>query len=80
MNPKLLLKMIFIIAMLMLLVIMGMNNRQIVDLSMPPLFKSHRMPAAIMYIGFFGLGVISGAILSAGGGGSKRSAKSKADK
>ena len=54
MNPKLLLKTIFVIAILSLLVIMGMNNRQDVDLSMPPLLqKTQKDPAALMYFGFF---------------------------
>ena len=34
---KLILKTIFLVAVLLLLVIMGMNNRQPVELSMPPL-------------------------------------------
>ncbi len=75
MNTKLLLKTIFLIAILLLLVIMGMNNRQTVDLSMPPVLpKTQRLPAAIMYFGFFGVGVLSGTLLTAGkkGGGSSR--------
>ena len=40
MNPKLLLKTIFVIAILSLLVIMGMNNRQDVELSMPPMLAT----------------------------------------
>ncbi|HYG34594.1 MAG TPA: hypothetical protein VEC99_07420 [Clostridia bacterium] len=81
MNTKLLLKTIFLIAVLVLLVIMGMNNRQIVTLSMPPILpKAQKMPAAIMYIGFFGLGVLSGTILTAGSKGGKSGGKSKSDK
>jgi uncharacterized integral membrane protein len=78
MNPKLLLKTIFVIAILSLLVIMGMNNRQNVDLSMPPLLKNKlSAPAALMYFGFFAVGVITGTIMIAGSG--KRGSKSKAD-
>ncbi|HEY2082345.1 MAG TPA: hypothetical protein VGI88_06130 [Verrucomicrobiae bacterium] len=78
MNPKLLLKTIFVIAILSLLVIMGMNNRQDVELSMPPLLKkTEKVPAALMYFGFFAVGVITGTIMIAGGG--KRGGKSKAD-
>ena len=78
MNPKLLLKTIFVIAILSLLVIMGMNNRQDVDLSMPPLLKkTEKFPAALMYFGFFAVGVLTGTVMIAGGG--KRSSKSKAD-
>jgi uncharacterized integral membrane protein len=78
MNAKLLLKTIFMIGILLLLVIMGMNNRQTVELSMPPLVpKSQRLPAAMMYFGFFAVGVLTGTVLTAGrkrGGG-----KSKAE-
>ena len=78
MNPKLLLKTIFVIAILSLLVIMGMNNRQDVDLSMPPLLKkTEKFPAALMYFGFFAVGVLTGTVMIAGGG--KRSSKSKTD-
>lgn len=75
MNAKLLLKTVFLILVLLLLVIMGMHNRQSVSLSMPPLFsKGEKLPAAIMYFGFFAVGVLSGTILTAGG---KRGGKSK---
>jgi uncharacterized integral membrane protein len=77
MNPKLLLKTIFVIAILSLLVIMGMNNRQDVELSMPPLVKNtQKVPAALMYFGFFAVGVLTGTVMIAGG---KRGGKSKAD-
>lgn len=71
---KLILKTAFLIAVLMLLVIMGMNNRQPVELSMPPLLpEKQKQPAALMYFAFFGIGVLTGTILTAGGkrGGSK---------
>jgi len=68
MNVKLLLKTTFLIAILLLLVIMGMNNRQVVELSMPPLLPdAQRQPAAIMYFGFFGVGLLTGTLLTAGG-------------
>ena len=77
MNPKVLLKTIFVIAILSLLVIMGMNNRADVELLMPPLLKNTlKAPAALMYFGFFAVGVITGTIMIAGG---KRGTKSKAD-
>jgi uncharacterized integral membrane protein len=66
------------IAILLLLVIMGMHNRQSVSLSMPPLLpKDQQLPAAMMYFGFFAVGVLSGTVLTAGG---KRGSKSKAEK
>jgi hypothetical protein len=55
---------------------MGMNNRQTVDLSLPPLLpKTQELPAAIMYFCFFGVGVLTGTVLTAG----KRSGKSKSE-
>jgi len=69
MNPKLLFKTIFMIAILLLLVIMGMNNRQPVELAMPPLIpKTQSQPAALMYFAFFGVGVLTGTVLTAGRG------------
>ena len=77
MNPKLLLKTLFLVAVAAVLVLMGMNNRQDVELSLPPILKkSQKLPAAIMYLGFVAVGFISGTVATAGGG--KRS-KSKAD-
>jgi hypothetical protein len=79
MNPKLLLKTIFVIAILSLLVIMGMNNRQNVDLLMPPLLnKAQKAPAALMYFGFFAVVVLTGTIMIAGSG-KRGGGKSKAD-
>jgi uncharacterized integral membrane protein len=69
MNFKLILKALFIIAVLSLLVIMGMNNRETVRLSMPNILpRDQSLPAALMYFSFFGVGFIVGAVLMAGGG------------
>ena len=79
MNLKVLLKTVFVVAILLLLVIMGMNNRQSVNLSLPPILsKSLKLPAAIMYFAFFAVGVLSGTVLTAGKRGS--AGKSKAQK
>ena len=68
MNVKLLCKTLFLIVVALLLVLMGMNNKKTVSLSLPPLIsRAVEQPAAIMYVGFFGLGFLSGAILTAGG-------------
>ena len=73
---KLILKTIFLVAVLLLLVILGMNNRQMVELTMTPLLpKTQKRPAALMYFGFFGIGLLTGSILTAG----RRGGKSKAD-
>jgi uncharacterized membrane protein YfcA len=77
MNFKLIFKTLLIIALLALLVIMGMNNRQPATLSMPPILpRTQKQPAAIMYFAFFGIGFLSGTLLMAGGkrgGGGKSS-------
>lgn len=68
MNVKLLLKTLFLIVVLLLLVLMGMNNRQSISFTLPPLLKQKiEQPAAIMYFAFFAVGVLSGTILTAGG-------------
>jgi hypothetical protein len=76
MNFKLIFKTLLIIALLALLVVMGMNNRQTAVLNMPPLLpKPQHQPAALMYFAFFGVGFLSGTLLMAGGkkGGSGKS-------
>lgn len=72
---RLIFKTAFMIALLLLLVIMGMNNRQTVELNMSPLLaRTEKQPAAIMYFGFFAVGLLAGAVLTAG-----KRPKSKAD-
>ena len=80
MNIKLLLRTIFLVLILLLLVIMGMNNRQTVGLSLPPILpKMLKLSAAIMYFAFFAVGVLSGTMLT-GGKKSGGSGKSKIQK
>jgi uncharacterized integral membrane protein len=68
MNAKLLLKVIFLIVILLLLVLMGMNNLTEVKFSLPPIVKSVKSKAAIMYFAFFAVGVLTGTVITAGGG------------
>jgi uncharacterized membrane protein YfcA len=78
MNFKLIFKTLLIIALLAMLVIMGMNNRQPATLSMPPILpRAQKQPAALMYFAFFGIGFLSGTLLMAGGkkGGGGKSSK-----
>ncbi len=78
MNPKLLLKTVFVIAILSLLVLMGMHNRGDATLTLPPLLqKTLHLQAALMYFGFFAIGVLTGTILTAGGGGKRTKSKSE---
>ncbi|WCJ58683.1 hypothetical protein NXS98_13285 [Fontisphaera persica] len=77
MNTKLLLKTLFLIVVLLLLVLMGMENRQTVEFHMPLILPNKvKQPAAIMYYVFFAIGVLTGTILTAGGKGGSRSQKS----
>ena len=66
MNFKLIFKCLVIIAVLAMLVIMGINNREFVTLTMPRL--TTRQPAALMYFAFFAIGFLVGAVLTTGGG------------
>jgi uncharacterized integral membrane protein len=71
---RLVLKTVFVIALLLVLVIMSMNNKQTVELNMKPLVgEVQKQPAAIMYFGFFAVGLLAGAVLMSGrrGGGGK---------
>ena len=82
MNAKLILKAIFLIIVLLLLVIMGMNNTGSVTFSLPPILPSKiNSPAAYMYFAFFAVGLLTGTILTAGagkkGGSAGKSSKSE---
>jgi len=69
MNVKLLFKMVFLIIVLLLLVLMGMHNREWVNFRLPPLLNEKvSLQAAIMYFAFFAVGLLTGTILSAGSG------------
>ena len=81
MNAKLLFKTLFVIVILLLLVLMGMNNRSIVDFKLPPLIpQTIKQPAALMYFAFFAIGVLSGTIMTAGKKGTGSSRPPKAEK
>ena len=72
MNAKLLFKMLFIILVALLLVLMGMNNKSRIDFTLPPLLsRVIQQPAALMYLAFFAVGLLTGAIVTAGVGGKK---------
>lgn len=79
MNAKLLLKTLFLIVVLLLLVMMGANNRGPVPFALPPLVpKPIQLPAAYMYMAFFAIGLLTGTVLTVGGG--KKSGSSSASK
>ena len=67
MNLTMLIKMVFVTAIFLLLVLMGVHNRALVDFNLPPLLSPVvQKPAALMYFAFFAVGLITGAVLSAG--------------
>ena len=83
MNAKQIFKTVFLIAILLLLVMIGMYNRSAVTFSLPGILpRSISQPAGIMYFAFFAVGVLTGTILSAGGGkkGGSSSSSSKSSK
>lgn len=83
MNAKLLLKTLFVLVVLSLLVLMGLNNKQTASFALPPLLpKPLSQPAAIMYFAFFAVGWLTGVIMTAGGkrGSGSGSKPAKSDK
>ncbi len=69
MNVTSLIKLLFATAILSLLVLIGVNNRDLVVFKLSPLMTQVvQQPAALMYFGFFAVGLVTGAILSIGGG------------
>jgi uncharacterized integral membrane protein len=69
MKAMMLIKITFVTVIFLLLVMMGLYNRATVDFNLPPLLTSEvQQPAALMYFAFFAVGLITGAILSMGGG------------
>jgi uncharacterized membrane protein YciS (DUF1049 family) len=64
MKVMMFLKLLVVTAVFLLLVMIGLNNRSSVDFSLPPILGDVvRQPAALMYFGFFAVGLITGAML-----------------
>jgi len=62
-----LIKTLFVTAIFLLLVLIGLNNTATVDFNLPPLLSTVvKKPAAVMYFSFFAVGLLTGAILSIG--------------
>ena len=69
-----LIKIVFVTGIFLLLVLIGLNNNVPVDFKLPLLLTSGvKQPAALMYFGFFAVGLLTGAVLSIG---SRKSNKS----
>ena len=80
MNAKVLFKAIFLLIVLLLLVLMGMNNSDTVNFRLPPLVARVTQKSAIMYYAFFAVGFLTGTILMAGGGKKGSGSGSKSSK
>lgn len=81
MNAKVLLKSVFLVLILLLLVLMGMNNRALIPFALPPLVnRAVQQPAALMYFAFFAIGFLTGTIVWAGGGKKGSSSRSSGDR
>jgi hypothetical protein len=60
-------KLVFGVVIIALLVMTSLNNSGKVDFNFQPLLaQGVKQPAAVMYFGFFGIGLITGAVLSLG--------------
>ncbi len=61
------LKTAFFLVVLLFLVLMGVHNRAMVNFELPPVLQEAvRQPAALMYFGFFAVGVITGTLAALG--------------
>jgi len=76
MKAMMFIKVVVVTVAFFLLVLMGLNNRASVDFSLPPVLSGVvSQPAAVMYFGFFAVGLLTGAILGLGGHQQKPPAK-----
>ena len=72
MNMRLAAKLIFVLAVLLFMVMMGMSNRHTVAFHLKPFFTDAKATASIMYFVFFGVGIITGAVLAVGAWSSRK--------
>jgi len=64
MKAMVFLKVLVVTALFLVLVMIGLNNRTEVDFRLPLVMADVvRQPAALMYFGFFAIGVLTGAVL-----------------
>ena len=68
MNPKMIFKAVFLLLVLLLLVLMGMNNHDTVTFRLPPLLDKFSQKSAIMYFAFFAVGFLTATVVMVGGG------------
>jgi uncharacterized integral membrane protein len=78
MKAMMLVKIAFVTVIFLFLVLMGLYNRATVDFNLPPLLTAEiQQPAALMYFGFFAVGLLTGAILCMGGGAREKGKSNK---
>ncbi len=81
MNAKILAKSLFLVLVLLLLVLMGLYNRESVNFALPPILPRRiQQPAALMYFGCFAVGFLTGTIVWAGGGKKGSASRPSGDK
>jgi len=65
MNTRLLIKLVFVLALLLFMVMLGLSNRDAIPFRL--LGRDFgKIPAALMYFIFLGAGVVLGALLAVG--------------
>jgi uncharacterized membrane protein YciS (DUF1049 family) len=81
MNFKVVFRLLVFLAIFFVMLYIGMNNTERITFSFPLAFsKDIHTQAAIIFFGIFAVGVLGGAVLSAGsgkGGGKSRASKDK---
>ena len=77
MNARLFMKVLFILAVLLFMVMMGLSNDHPARFKLARVGWDFEVKAAIMYFIFFGAGVLTGALIASGGKSSSSSPKSK---
>ena len=61
------LKTFFFMSVLLFLVLIGLHNQSVVAFNLTPVLREDiRQPAALMYFGFFAVGVVTGTIAALG--------------
>ncbi len=81
MNARLIAKLVLLVVMLLLLVLVGMHNKETVSFVLPPLLNQPvKQPAALMYFACFAVGLLTGALLIGGSGKPGRDGSGKASK
>jgi len=78
MNFKVVFRSIVVLAILFVMLYVGMNNTQRIDFYFP-IALEHKLTASagLIYFGVFAVGFLAGTVLTAGGGGGRKSGGSR---